>query len=241
MKDSNAVAVSEPQEVSMFERLARDKTVDVAKLKELMDLRDRERAWSAETAFNQAMNAAQTRIGRIAADRENTQTKSKYATYPALDRVLRPIYIDCGFSLSFDTGETPIPDHVRVICFVSHSGGHTRKYHADIPADGKGAKGGDVMTKTHAFGSATQYGMRYLLKMIFNVAIGKDADDDGNGAGTPVVTQDQAATLEALIQEVGANKALFLKWAKVQTLDDIPAKSYATCVDMLRAKGKANG
>jgi hypothetical protein len=50
-----------------------------------------------------------------------------------------------------------------------------------MPADGKGARGNDVMTKTHATGSAVSYGMRYLLKMIFNVSSG-EADDDGNAA-----------------------------------------------------------
>jgi hypothetical protein len=69
---------------------------------------------------------------------------------------------------------------VCVTCHVSHRGGWGADYRIDMPADGKGAKGGDVMTKTHAVGSATQYGMRYLLKMIFNVAIGED--DDGNAA-----------------------------------------------------------
>jgi hypothetical protein len=48
-----------------------------------------------------------------------------------------------------------------------------------MPSDGKGAKGGDVMTKTHATGAAESYGMRYLLKMIFNIAIGEE-DNDGN-------------------------------------------------------------
>ena len=32
--------------------------------------------------------------------------------------------------------------------------------------------------KTHAVGAGMSYGMRYLLKMIFNIAIGED-DDDG--------------------------------------------------------------
>ena len=68
---------------------------------------------------------------------------------------------------------------MRVLCYVSHSAGHTRTYQCDMPADGKGAKGNDVMTKTHAAGSAASYGMRYLLKMIFNIAIGED-DTDGN-------------------------------------------------------------
>jgi len=65
---------------------------------------------------------------------------------------------------------------------LSHASGHTRTYSCDMPADGKGAKGNDVMTKTHAAGSAMSYGQRYLLKLIFNVAIGEQ-DDDGNGAG----------------------------------------------------------
>jgi ribosomal protein L37AE/L43A len=56
-----------------------------------------------------------------------------------------------------------------------------------MPADGKGAKGNDVMTKTHAAGAAGSYGARYLLKGIFNVAIGEN-DDDGNGA-TPRTRQ----------------------------------------------------
>ena len=47
--------------------------------------------------------------------------------------------------------------------------------------NGKGAKGGDVMTRTHATGAALSYGMRYLLRMIFNVAVG-EGDTDGNGA-----------------------------------------------------------
>jgi hypothetical protein len=115
----------------------------------------------------------------VAADASNPQTKSKYASYAALDSVLRPIYTKHGFGLSFDTGEGAPTGWVRVLCYVTHAGGHARTYHADMPADGKGAKGGDVMTITHAVGAAMSYGMRYLLKMIFNVAVGED-DRDGN-------------------------------------------------------------
>jgi hypothetical protein len=57
-----------------------------------------------------------------------------------------------------------------------------RRYHVDMPADGKGAKGGDVMTKTHATASALTYAKRYLLLQIFALAIG-ESDDDGNAAG----------------------------------------------------------
>lgn len=152
-------------------------------IERLAALQEKAQARDAEIQFNEAMNKAQSEIGRIAPDKTNTQTNSKWATYAKLDSVLRPIYVRHGFSLSFNSGDSPLPETVRVTCFVSHRGGHTREYTAPpIPSDGKGAKGGDVMTKTHAAGSAMSYGARYLLKYIFNVAIGEE-DTDGNSNG----------------------------------------------------------
>ena len=134
-------------------------------------------ARQAEIEFNSAMNAVQSELGVIAPDLTNPQTRSRYASYAKLDRAIRPVYIKHGFSLSFDTADAP-SETVRVVCYVSRTG-HTRRYQVDMPADGKGAKGGDVMTKTHASGAAMSYGMRYLLKCIFNIAVGED-DNDGN-------------------------------------------------------------
>jgi hypothetical protein len=166
--------------MTFIERASCDPSFDVQKLKELFALRDREMARVAEQEFNLAMNAAQNEISRVAPNAENTETHSKYATYARLDKILRPIYIRHGFSLSFNSAEPIVPEMLPVMCFVSHSGGHTRTYRMDMPADGRGPKGGAVMTRTHATGSAMQYGMRYLLKSIFNIAIG--VDDDGNAA-----------------------------------------------------------
>ncbi len=170
-----------PEPAAMLEvisRAASDPAIDVNKLERLMEMHDRIAAKQAESAFNAAMSEAQAKMRPIAADAENRQTSSRYATYAKLDSALRPIYTAEGFALSFDTGDGP-PEMVRVLCHVSHRAGHSRTYKADMPADGKGAKGGDVMTKTHAVGAGMSYGMRYLLKMIFNVAVGED-DTDGN-------------------------------------------------------------
>jgi hypothetical protein len=167
--------------VDMFERLARDPNASVEKIPGLMALWERAELRKAEAFFNAGMAEAQKDMRFVAADAWNPQTKSRYASYAALDNGIRPTYTKHGFGLSFDTGECPLADHVRLLCYVTHAGGFARTYHIDMPADGKGAKGGDVMTKTHATGAAMSYGMRYLLKMIFNIAVG-EADDDGNGA-----------------------------------------------------------
>jgi hypothetical protein len=171
--------------LSPMERWARDPNIDVAKLERLYDLMDRERRSVAETAFNAAMSAAQAGIRPAVADDWNDQTRSAFASYEALDKVARPVYTAHGFGVSFDTAESPFELHVRLVCYATHSGGHAKTYHIDMPADGKGAKGGDVMTRTHATGSAVTYGMRYLLKMVFNIPIKDKGDDDGNGATAP--------------------------------------------------------
>jgi len=163
--------------------LSNNAAIDV--IERLAALQEKALYRDAEIQFNEAMNAAQSELGRIAPDLTNPQTRSKYASYAQLDRVIRPVYSRHGFSLSFDTGDAPQPEMVRVLCYVSHKAGHTRTYRTDMPADGKGAKGGDVMTKTHAHGAAMQYGMRYLLKYIFNIAVG-DLDTDGNDSALDV-------------------------------------------------------
>lgn len=219
-----------PQDLGgMFERMARDPSVDVDKLERLIAMHERVQARNAEGAFNTAMSLAQTALGRVAADSDNSQTHSRYASYAALDKVIRPVYTSHGFALSFDTADGAPEGCVRVQCYVTHSGGHSRTYRADMPADGKGAKGGDVMTKTHAFGAATQYGMRYLLKMIFNVAIG-EADTDGNTEKpeppAPKGFQDWLDDLTAVADE--GTKALEAAWLA----SAVPLRAHLTATDI---------
>ena len=232
----SAIAVADPGAIiQVIERAATNPDVDIEKMERLMQMHERLVDKNAETAFNRAMMEAQTEIKPVAADKRNEHTNSDYASYAALDRMLRPIYTRHGFALSFGTDDSPLPDNVRVVCDVMHCDGHTKTPYIDMPADGKGAKGGDVMTKTHATGSATQYGMRYLLKMIFNVAIGNH-DDDGNAASSPTITEKQLADLGALMDETGINKAKFLEVCKLDAFKNMPASKYAGAVSRLENK-----
>lgn len=243
-KEMGEVAKVEPQQVApldqaapvldMIARAASDPNMDVEKLERLMAMHERVTSQRAETEFNDAMSAAQAEMSRVATDANNPQTRSRYASYAALDRALRPIYTKHGFALSFDTGEGAPDGWVRMICHASHRGGFTRTYHADMPADGKGAKGGDVMTKTHATGSAFTYGQRYLLKMIFNVAVGQD--DDGNGADKATITDEQKQKIIALIKDVGADTKAFCGYLGVEAVDQIPATKFDHALKALEAK-----
>lgn len=193
--------------LEVIARAASDPGTDVDKLDKLLGLYERMNGLQARQAYDAAMSAAQADMRPIATDSNNPQTKSRYASFAALDRALRPIYTRHGFGLSYDTGEGAPQDYVRVVCRVSHLNGDTREHHVDMPADGKGAKGGDVMTKTHATGAALTYGQRYLLKLIFNIAVGEDTD--GNGP-PPTEAPAVAAALRAIA--ACATEADLLAW-----------------------------
>jgi hypothetical protein len=219
--------------LDVISRAANDPQTDVAKMEKLLEMFERISAKKAETEFNVAMTECQRAMRPVVAKEENSQTHSKYASYSDLDKALRPIYTANGFAISYDTADSPKPDHIRVLAYVTR-GGFARSYQVDMPADGKGAKGGDVMTKTHAAGAAMSYGMRYLLKMIFNVSVGED-DKDGNEPAE-TLSDDQIAKIEALITETASDRVKFLKYLKVKALAEIPAKNYSTVVKLLEAK-----
>ncbi|MGQ7956469.1 ERF family protein [Pseudomonas sp. SP16.1] len=238
-QDASPVAVvDEPKTIlQVIQRAAADPQCDIEKMERLMAMHERMQARDAETKFNLAMSAAQSEMRPVGADADNKQTRSKYATYAKLDGALRPIYTRHGFSLSFNS-EPAEADVIRVICYVSHSDGHTRSYMLDMPADGKGAKGGDVMTKTHAVGSGASYGMRYLLKMIFNVAVGED-DDDGNSASGADLRDAAMSDLLRRVDEAEDQEELTKIWKSGVTVLRAArdAKGYEELKAAVAAKG----
>jgi hypothetical protein len=236
--EANAVANYSASLMDVIARAASDPTVDIDKMERLIALQQQVSAREAELAFNQAMNAAQAEMRPISANASNPQTRSRYATFDKLDRALRPIYTHHGFSLSFDEGDSPKPEHVRVLCYVAHNAGHTRTYHRDMPADGKGAKGGDVMTKTHAAGAAGSYGARYLLKGIWNVAVGEDDNDGNEVAAAHPVSVAQYNALKQRVTDVQADEPKFCEYFRIADLSDMPARRFGEAMKALDAKGK---
>ena len=187
MSEPNQMALMPAQNqptsmLAVIDRAARDPAINVDKMERLLALAEAIHAREAKAAYDQAMNDAQAEMRPISRDCHNPQTRSRYASYETIDSAIRPIYTAHGFSMSFGSKASSNPDRVIVTCRVSHRGGHTEPVELEMPADGKGAKGGDVMTKTHATGSALSYGKRYIANLVWNLSFG-EADDDGNAAG----------------------------------------------------------
>lgn len=221
--------------LQIIERAARDPSVDIGKMRELLAMRKDMMAFEAERAYDAAMTAAQIEMRPIAVDASNPQTKSRYATFAALDGALRPIYTKHGFSLSFGTGDGAPADHVRITCRIAHNGGHRQNEHIDMPTDGKGAKGNDVMTKTHATGAAITYGRRYLEGMIFNIAIAQDNDGNAPAANdTDTIDAMQCRYLTDLIETASADERKIIDFVKGDSLETLTVAQFKKAEAALR-------
>lgn len=221
--------------LEVISRAAGDPNVDAEKMEKLWHLHERISARQAEIAFNTAMNACQAEIPAVFRNKINEEKSSRYADLEQLDKVSRPIYTKHGFALSFGTADCPLPGHARQTCLVSHVGGYSRLYQADIPLDLTGPKGNPNKTGVQGFGSSMSYGQRYLTKLIFNIALTNE-DNDGEGGGdTDTINEEQIANIKALLTELGKDEKKFLKWAKVDSLDQIVVGAYSETIKTLEA------
>jgi hypothetical protein len=223
--------------IGMVERLARDPSIPMERIQGLMDMARELRREQAEEAFNEAMAAAQREMTPIARDSFNPQTRSKYASYNATDRAIRPIYTRHGLAVSFDEAPDAPEGFVRVLAFVSR-GRHTRTHHYDSPIVTKGLKGNDMMTLTHGRASAVTYAKRYLVGMIFNLSTGDDDDGIAHSSAddSGPISPEQLEELIRLADEVGADKRAFSNYFKIDGMAQLPAKDFDRAIAALNKK-----
>ena len=223
--------------LAIIEKMALNPDVDPVKVEKFLDMQERIYRINAEVAFNQAMAKCQSEIPAIKKTSKNTQTGSLYAKLEKLQAIAGPVLAANGFSLSFGTKDCPLLGHYRITCIVSHSGGHSHEYFADIPLDDVGLKGQKNKTMTHGVGSSLTYGQRYLMQMIFNIQV-TGMDNDGNNPAS-LITEQQVLDLQALVDEVGEDgkKALF-KWAEIENISELPANKYQQAVAALERRRK---
>ena len=97
------------------------------------------------------------------------------------------------------------------------------------------------MDSAQVTGATSSYARKYALNGLFAIDDTKDADSGDNSKAaaqkpSPKITAEQVANLEALIEEVDADKAAFLGWLKVDDLSAVTAKFYANAVNALEKK-----
>jgi hypothetical protein len=232
--------------IGMIERAAKDPNVDMDKMERLWVMYKEESARQAEAKFNSAFAQMQSDMpeiregGKIIHKDKNTGQEKLISTYGRWDEdinpVLKPVLQKHGFALSFRIETT---DKIRIEAVLAHEAGHSVRTSIVLPADTSGNK-----NPVQAVASSASYGKRYTAGALLNITT-FGQDDDGNKAGEqPVITEQQAANIQALAEEVNADKARFLKHLSTQckkeikTISEIPASAQKLAVDLLESKRK---
>ncbi|MCC7463321.1 MAG: ERF family protein [Gammaproteobacteria bacterium] len=219
--------------IQVIERAAMNPEVDIEKMERLLAMQERIHDRTAKAAYAAALAAMQPElpiIGERGGIRDRGgNIQSRYALWEDIVGIVTPILSRHGFALSFRTGNDA--NGVTVTGVLSHREGHSEQTSLTLPIDTSGNK-----NAVQSVGSSTSYGKRYTASALLNLRTGESDDDGQAGDGPVLVNEEQVANLEALISEVGANRAAFLKYIKVASLEQIPVASYESCVKLLQAK-----
>lgn len=233
--DESLVATVLPPETNLLAVVARaasDPTVDVEKMKALLEMHREMSRDHAAVEFKAALarvQAVMPRVEKFGQIAVGGSVRSTFARYEDVDRAIRPLLAAEGFSVDFDTSEAE--KCLRVTLRVSHRAGHSEERNIVLPMDASGSK-----NPVQGVGSTFSYGKRYLLSNFFNVITSDDpSDNDGHG---DTITQDQQIVIADLLRETGANRAKFLEFMGASSIDAIPVSQYSKAVNALERKRK---
>lgn len=210
---------------------------DADKLKLIMEQLHKQQDREAEAQFNKAMLDCQMELPTIIKDSKG----DKGIQYAKLEKIMArcmPIIQKHGFAPSWSTEDSPIPDHYRIVCLLSHSpSGFTRRYQWDLTNDSKGAKGEPNKTPVQGFGSSMSYGQRYGFRMMFNLILaGEDNDGAAQKAKAHFLNEKEIGDITALMKAKQISLDDTLKWINkvkaqegkptVEALSELPAADY---------------
>jgi hypothetical protein len=221
-------------------RIAVEQNADLDKIAKLMDLQDRWEAKQARNAFIEAMSAFKAepieilKNKRVHFESQKGTTDYKHAELSDVCDAVVPALAKHGLSHRWDVKQTD--GQIVVTCVLTHMAGHSESLTLSSGADQSGNK-----NSIQAIGSAATYLSRYTLLLITGLATKGVKDDDGKGAGPTqqYITEGELETLNSLIEEVKAERSVFLEYLGVESLEKLPAANYRLAALALQSKRKA--
>jgi hypothetical protein len=224
-------------------QLAKDPSVDVAKLQALLEMQERMEARQAQAEFNQAYIRLQKRLPRIKkngtleypVDKNKPdgpkRKVSNYARWEDIDKEIRPLLEAEGFALSFTTAPRPGDGGGLIVtAILRHTAGHSTETPIPIPLDTSGGK-----NNIQGYGSALSYGKRYAATAALNI-ITEGEDDDGQRGGMRFITAEEAIDLERLLTESKSDRPRFLQFFGIAEVANLPADRLVEARNMLWSK-----
>ena len=200
-------ATPQSEMVAFLERAVKDPSIDVSKLKSLIeiqvDIEDRRKEAEFQTAMVAISNAI-PQVGKNGRVEMKDKGSYSFARWPDMDRALRPLMAEHGIRLSFTTQQREGGGGI-VIATATHNNGKSTSAEVPLPLDS-----GPGRNNLQAMGSTISYGKRYGAEMLFNIVrVDADDDDDGMSFGAETISHDQFSELMDRLQAAGTTEEAF--------------------------------
>ena len=242
-QESNQIEISPNQSPMSAMQMALNKDVDLTKVEKMLELQQKWEAMEAQKAYTQAMAAFKKNPPKITKDKkvgyENRDGSATGYSYASLGNVTNTINTGLakhGLSAGWKTVQEGAG--ITVICTITHKLGHSECTSLSGLADNFGKK-----NPIQALGSTITYLERYTLLALTGLAT-HDQDDDGKESAIPAeyINDKQQTIIIDLIASTETELDEFLKYAKAESIESIPAKNYKTILAALKLKeNKKNG
>lgn len=224
--------------------MALEGKADVGVVERLIALHERAVEKSARLAFFRDFAIFQGKCGLVPKNRESedrgggSRSGSKFsfgwADLEGIAEHVNPILFPLGFSYSWNTEQDE--KAATAIFILRHKEGHQEEmsrarcgYDSSLP-----------ISPQQKNGVALSYAKRYSIMQGLALITGEGEDGPASSDPTPI-TEQQAADLQALVEEVGMDKARLLAWQGVQAFSEILAARYDHVVAEVRKWGREKG
>lgn len=228
-------AIVQSPVLAIIEKAVMNPDIDVGKMQQLLDMQiavlDRE----ARQAYIRDFAKMQSEFP-IIRKRGRTQ-QSTYATFDDINDGTAPARGKYGFALSFVPETTE--GIMKITATMSHQEGHTETSAMSLPFDTSGAK-----NAVQAIGSALKYGMRYGIVALLSISTHDEGDDDGESLHE-MVTDDEATSLQAAVENYGLNELRILAYytkvfsRNLTSFNDFPAGCFNRVMKEIEKQGAA--
>jgi len=215
---------------------ARDPNIDVTKMERLFAMHKELAAEQRRESFDIALAGVQSQLPQFG--KTSKAKNSMYASLEDIDRITKPLLTAAGFSQTCT--EESSTETTATFVFTLSREGHEKSVRKTFSIDraAKNREGNSIRPAIQDDGSTISYATRYLLKMILGI-VEKDADTNGESA--ELITDEQAKTIDTLIQDTKSNKASFLKLiAGTERVEDIQQRDYKRVINALETKLRTN-
>lgn len=159
--------------------MARDSSLDIAKLQMLLEMQQKMEARQAEIEFSRSLARLSAVMPQVPKNGRVSLGEGKgsypFTKWEDMDKVIRPLMAEEGFVLSFDS--IPHEKGVMITGTLLHRDGHYRTASMVLQLDT-----GPGRNNNQAMGSTLSYGKRYTAEMLLNI-VREGNDNDGQGGG----------------------------------------------------------